>query len=392
MTNKRHIEVLLKSRLSEKNPPIQVVIGPRQIGKTTAIKNVLSSSGDYHSADSPTPLQFEEIQGWWEHSLTRKNPLLAIDEVQKIHGWSEVIKKLWDGTENRPKLILSGSAALSIEKSLKETLAGRYELIRANHWNFSEAQKTFNMTLKDFIEFGCYPGAQRFRKDLDRWGDYIKDSIVEPAIGRDIMQLHPVENPALFRQVFLLATQLPAQIVSLNKLQAQLQDRGALATIQHYLNLLNAGFLVTGLQKFSESGFRVKASPPKIIVHDNALLRAFERPVSQKLTPQQFGHYFENAIGARFLESGWDLFYWKDRDWEVDFIAQGPSGEKWAIEVKSTKVEQSELKGLSEFCKRYPTYEPCLISFINQKIDGIKSLSCKSVLALDSKVLFKDLA
>ena len=174
-----------------------------------------------------------------------------------------MIKKLWDGTENRPKLILSGSAALSIEKSLKETLAGRYELIRANHWNFLEAQKTFNMTLKDFIEFGCYPGAQRFRKDLDRWGDYIKDSIVEPAIGRDIMQLHPVENPALFRQVFLLATQLPAQIVSLNKLQAQLQDRGALATIQHYLNLLNAGFLVTGLQKFSESGFRVKASPPK---------------------------------------------------------------------------------------------------------------------------------
>ena len=384
MTHKRYIDDLLKARLSEENPLIQVVIGPRQIGKTTAIKSFLSSSGDYHSADSPTPLRFEEIQNWWSQALTKKKPLLAIDEVQKIQGWSEVIKKLWDGAIIKPKLILSGSAALTIEKNLKETLAGRFELIRANHWTFLEAQNIFKMNLKEYIEFGCYPGSERFRKDLDRWGEYVRDSIVEPAIGRDIMQLHPVENPALFRQVFLLATQLPAQIVSLNKLQAQLQDRGAMATIQHYLNLLNAGFLITGVQKFSESGFRAKASPPKVIVHDNALLRAFERPISKKLTPSQFGHYFENSVGARFLEAGWNVSYWKDRSLEVYFIVNGPSGEKWSIEVKSAKVTKNELKGLSEFCKRNPDYEPCLISFVDQKMDGIKSLSCKSILSLDS--------
>lgn len=382
MIEKRNIQILLEKRLKEQNPLIQVVIGPRQVGKTTAIKEAISGRGLYETADSPVPISYEFIYEWWDKALKTKDKILVIDEVQKIEGWAEVIKKLWNNEKNKLKVILSGSAALTIEKKLKESLAGRYELLPAPHWNFAEANKVFSTPLEQFIEFGCYPGAQRFIDDVDRWAAYIRDSIVELAIGRDIMQLQPVENPALFRQVFLLSTQLPAQIVSLNKLQGLLQDKGAMATIQHYLSLLGSAFLVTGVQKYSPMGFRVKSSPPKIIVHDNALLKAFERPLNQKIINPKLGFYFENIVGARFIEAKWEVYYWKDKTNEVDFIVNGPNGERWAIEVKSSPTTRKELNGLDKFCNNYPDYKPFLISLVNQTFEDIGTLKVEEILSL----------
>jgi predicted AAA+ superfamily ATPase len=273
---------------------------------------------------------------------------------------------------------------MSIEKNLKESLAGRFELIKASHWNFQEYQRVFDKDLQSYIEFGCYPGAVSYLPDLERWSEYIKDSIVEPAIGRDILQIHPIENPALLRHVFALALKLPAQIISLNKMQGQLQDKGAIATIQHYLNLLNSAYLISGVQKFSQSGFRLKNSSPKIIIHNNSLLRAFERPVAKKIDSAAFGFYFENTIGARMIEANWNVQYWKDKNHEVDFIVENQEGEKLAIEVKSAKTEASELKSLLQFCKLNEEFEPCLISLIDQKIAGIRSLDAQQILSLSA--------
>lgn len=384
MITKRKIELQIKRRLKESSPLIQVIIGPRQVGKTTAIKGAMEGfHGVFQSADSPVPIPVSEIETWWKEAESTHDRILAIDEIQKIPGWAEKIKKLWETSPDKIKLILSGSAAISIEKNLKESLAGRFELIRASHWSYAEYQRTFTGDLKSYIEYGCYPGSQKFINEIERWGEYIRDSIVEPAIGRDILQLHPIENPALFRQVFLLCTQLPAQIISLNKLLGKLQDKGAIATIQHYLNLLNAAFLVTSLQKYSETGLRTKASTPKIIVHDNSLLKAFERPITKKLENPQLGHYFENSVGARFIEAGWDTFYWKDRDLEVDFIVHGPQGEKWALEIKSAEIQSRDLLGLNSFCNRFPEYEPCLVSLVGQTIKGIRELSPEFILSLE---------
>ena len=378
----RNIETRIRSRLDEDDALIQVVFGPRQVGKSTAIKQALAGRGVYESADSPTPLPAALIETWWKKALQQKLPLLAIDEVQKIRGWSEVIKKLWDQKPKQLKLILSGSAALAIERDLKESLAGRYELIRAEHWNFAESNIVFQTTLRQFVEFGCYPGSIPLLKDPERWASYIRESIIEPVIGRDILQLHPVQNPALLRQVFGIAASLPAQIVSLHKIQGQLQDRGAVATLHHYLELLTHGFIVTGLQKYSERALRSKNSPPKLIVHDNALIRALERPVHQILSPERFGHYFENAVASRFLEAGWDVYYWSERNLEVDLIALGPNGEKLAIEVKTSETSLKELKALSVFCARHPQFQPCLVSFIDQPIPGIINIPAIEALSL----------
>lgn len=374
----------LNTRIGEKSPLIQVMIGPRQVGKTTALKEVLKNKGLYKTADYPTPLNSEVLVQWWNEAEKSNDRILAVDEIQKIVNWSETIKYLWDKSKNF-KLILTGSSSLQVEKGLKETLAGRFELIRAEHWNFKEAKKIFNLDVKQFIEYGCYPGSTPLLKDIPRWATFIRDSIVEPAIGRDLMQVHPIENPALMRQVFGVAVSQPAQLVSLQKLQGSLQEKGTVPTIGNYLRLLSEAFLVTGIQKYSPAQIRVRKSIPKLIVHDNALCRAFERPVSESISKEKFGRYFENIIGARFIESGWDTYYWKHRKSEVDFVVDGPDNQNWAIEVKTSKAKQSELKGLFEFCKLYPKYTPCLISLNNQEIEGVRTLEFKEILSLRRK-------
>lgn len=390
MQYSRSVKELIQSRLGEKTPLIQVLIGPRQVGKTTAIQQVLQGRGLYESADSPVPLSANVIESWWKQALKTTDKILVIDEVQKISGWSEILKKLWDQSseQNRPKVIVSGSAALGIEKNLKESLAGRYELLKAEHWNFEEAHRVFKVQIQDFIEFGCYPGSQKFRSDVIRWGEYIRDAIIEPAIGRDILQVHPIENPALMKQLFALCASMPAAIISLQKLVGQLQDSGAIATVQKYLELLQASFLVSPVMKYTQTPLRTRQSSPKIIIHDNALIRAVRRPMQSPLSAEEKGWYFENAVGARLIESGSDVYYWKERDYEVDFVIHTPQGEKLAIEVKSSSTSLKELCGLLEFCKKNPEFKPCLVSLVGQTFPQIHSLSVEQMLSLNRQSRF----
>lgn len=381
-TKLRSIFGLLEARIAEKKPLIQIMIGPRQVGKTTLVKAVLNHRGVYGSADSPVPLDHSAISEWWEQALHTPDKILVIDEVQKVREWSEVIKQLWDANPHSLKVVLTGSSALLVEKGLRETLAGRFELIRVEHWNFHEAKQIFGMSLRDYIGFGCYPGAVAFLKDIHRWADYVRDSIVEPAIGRDLLQLHPIDHPALLRQIFGVAVSMPAHVISLQKMQGQLQGKGTLPTIQHYMNLLAEAFLVTAVEKYSPIPIRTRRSTPKMIVHDNGLIRAFERPVTDTVLPEPFGRYLENAVGARFIEAGWETYYWKDRDLEVDFVVLGPGGEKWAVEVKSAKTSMGEMKGLLQFCQLYPEFKPVLVSYVGQTIEGVQSVALEDVLSM----------
>ncbi len=382
MGKNRLLVQIIQARLAEKQPHLQVVVGPRQVGKTTALQAALGTRGVYHSADYPTPLPAEVIAEWWTEAEHSPERILAIDEVQKITNWAPALKAAWDRGADI-KVVVAGSSALLVEKGLTETLAGRFELIRAEHWNYQEAQSVFGQSVAEFIEFGCYPGAVPLLADISRWGAYVRDAIVEPALGRDLLQLHPVASPALLRQVFGAAVALPAQVLSLPKLQGNLQERGSLPTLQHYLRLLAHAFLVTGVEKYSASLFRSRKSSPKLIMHDNALLRAFERPITAPLKAERLGRYFENAIGARFLEAGWETFYWRHRHHEVDFVVIGPLNQRYAVEVKTAPTDLKGLSGVFEFCKIHPDFEPRLVSLHDQKIPGVETLAVADVLGLD---------
>jgi predicted AAA+ superfamily ATPase len=366
---KRKLVDQLKTRLGEKRHFIQIVLGPRQTGKTTAVLQVLKDlAKPYHyvSADDPAVVSPAWLHNEWEKARilqknVKKEVVLAIDEVQKIPQWSSVIKLLWDEDtrKNTPvKLMLSGSSSLLIQKGLNESMAGRFEVLFCPHWNYKECKTAFKYTLDDFLFFGGYPGTAVLKDDIERWTRYMGSSIVEPTISNDVLQMEEVRKPALLRSLFTLGAAYSAQELSYTKMLGQLTDAGNTVTLAHYLELLNNANVLCGLPKYSANRLKSKQSSPRFMVYDTSLLiwaagASRERFLKE---PDERGHLIESAVGAYLLargkEEGFSVYWWRDRDKEVDFVIEKGNAALTAIEVKSGRVKNTA--GSMEFLKRYP--------------------------------------
>ena len=181
----------IKKRIDEPRRFIQVLSGPRQVGKTTVVKQALqqiSIAHYYVTADDLYTADSAWIRREWSNARLRlkqsgsEELLFIIDEVQKVQNWSEVVKKEWDYdsfSDVNIKVILLGSSRLLIQKGLTESLAGRYELIHITHWSFDEMREAFGWTVDQYIYFGGYPGAASLIKEEERWKDYILQSLAE---------------------------------------------------------------------------------------------------------------------------------------------------------------------------------------------------------------------
>jgi len=212
--------------------------------------------------------------------------------------------------------------------------------------------------LEEYLYFGGYPGALALRKDVDRWQHFVRDSLIETVLSKDVLLMTPVSKPALLRQTFGLAVAHPAEIVSYQKMLGTLQDAGNTTTLASYLRLLAHAFLVVPLERFSGSRVKQRGSIPKLIVLDNALVTAMRGVGFRAATqdPVFWGRLTENAVGAQLYwqaqERGGELRYWRDRQAEVDFVlAQGTDIR--AIEVKSGAGPVGA-EGMEAFQRRYP--------------------------------------
>ena len=349
----------LKERILEPRKFMQVLAGPRQVGKSTLVDQVLSQMDIPHVvevADAVDPKDSDWLHRVWEAARTTKmlrgigEYLLVIDEVQKIENWSEVVKKEWDAdTRGRVnlKVVLLGSSRLLLRKGLTESLAGRYELIRMPHWSLREMRDAFGVSVDEYIYFGGYPGPARLMKDERRWRKYVKDSLVAPAIEKDVVMTSRIYKPALMKQLFELGCGYSAEILSLTKLMGQLQDAGNVTTLAGYLELLKECGLLTALQKYANDDARKRGSVPKYQVYNNALLTAYKGRgfVADRTDTRTWGRWVESAVGAHLMsmadELGYEVYYWREpsrskeeKDKEVDFIIDC-GGELTAIEVKS---------------------------------------------------------
>ena len=358
----------LKSRLSEARDKIQTISGPRQVGKSTMIKQVLQETDiPYLSviADNVPKTDTFWISEMWSSARARMKAtkasefLLVIDEVHKLNNWSEAIKKEWDeDTRNdiNMKVVILGSSRLLLKDGLTESLAGRFELIRMPHWSYNEMHEAFGLDLEQFIYFGGYPGGAKYVHDERRWRKYIKDSIVAPAIERDILTTKTIYKPALMRQLFDLGCMYSGKELSLNKMLGQLQDAGNVTTLANYLNTLGEARLLCGLQKYARDEARKYNSVPKLMVYNTALLTAQTNTTFHKTftTPNLWGRWVESAVGAHLLnqadEYDYKLYYWRENNDEVDFIVE--SGEQQiAIEVKSGRRRTNN--GLKVFSDKF---------------------------------------
>ena len=348
---------------------IQIVSGARQVGKTTMVAQVVERSRlPYRSAsaDQPTLRGPEWIEQQWEAArlLARDSSptgaVLIIDEVQKAPDWAEAVKRLWDEDARNLvplKVVLLGSAPLPLGRRLTESLAGRFERLHLPHWNYSEMRDAFGFSLDQFLFYGSYPGAAPLISQPARWARYIRDSLIETTISRDVFLMSRVDRPALLRRLFELGCIYSGQILSFNKMLGQLQDAGNSTTLAHYLDLLSLAGMLTGLQKFAGAQVRRRNSSPKFQVLNTALMTVSSGlPMEQAKKSNEFwGRLVESAVGAHLANAAasgeCEVFYWRDRNREVDFVVR--AGHRLtAIEVKSGRSSDT-LPGMASFSESF---------------------------------------
>jgi uncharacterized protein len=399
----RPVSAKLKARLSERPRLIQILAGPRQVGKTTLVSQVLGERPptSFHmiaadpqalpEAGTPTTLAMpsdhlppspEWLQAQWalaveraiaweesEHPLRTQTPLpfvLVVDEIQKVEQWSSLVKGLWDVDRARGTsmhVVLLGSAPLLMQQGLTESLMGRFELVRMGQWSFAEMNEAFDLTLDQYIHFGGYPGSAPLIEDETRWRDYVRNAIVEPSIDKDVLAMTRVDRPALLRQLFELGCAYSGQILSLDKVSGML-GRGHTQTLADNLTRLSQAGLLSGLHKYAGQVVRQRASPPKFQVHDNALMTAMSSYGfdEARMDRSHWGRQVESIVGAHLLntaDADTKLFYWNERDKEVDYVVEH-RGRLAAIEVKLAATTGIH-SGLQEFCRRHPSAKPWLV-------------------------------
>jgi hypothetical protein len=366
---------VLAERLAEPRRFVQVVAGPRQVGKSTLVQQVtgeLSLPVRYASADEPTLRGPDWINQQWEavrlEATGKTGAVLVLDEIQKIPAWSETVKRLWDEDtrKKRPlKVVLLGSAPLLIAQGLTESLAGRFETLRLPHWSFTEMRAAFGWSLEQYLYFGGYPGAAPLVGDPARWSRYIADSLIETSIARDVLLLTRVDKPALLRRLFELACRYSGQILSYTKMLGQLQDAGNTTTLAHYLDLLAGAGMVCGLPKYAGDAARSRGSSPKLQVLNNALMTvtAGVSPEEAHADREFRGRLIESAVGAHLANAAaageCELFYWRDRGQEVDFVVKTHS-RLTAIEVKSGRAPQAH-PGTTAFAAAFKVRRTLLV-------------------------------
>jgi predicted AAA+ superfamily ATPase len=361
-TFERSFVSLLEQRLGGDSPLIQVLVGPRQVGKTTGVRQLLDRFQNpffYANADGVLVSDRSWLLEQWQKALALgEGALLVVDEIQKIPNWAEGIKAFWDARPGQIRVLLLGSSSLQLQSGLTESLAGRFELMRVYHWTFAEMHAAFGHALERYLSFGGYPGAVRFEEDLERWYAYMKESIVEAVIGKDILQNRRVANPALFRQAFEILCHYPAQEISFTKLLGQLQDRGNTDLVKYYIELYGGAFLLYALQKYSAKEWLARSSTPKMLPACPALYTMASGKMDEN-DPEQRGRVFELAVGAELIQFTGELFYWREKQAEVDFVFKS-HGKLYAIEVKSGRKKSA--KGLDAFVEKFPNARRIVIT------------------------------
>ena len=358
----------VRARIEEPRKFIQVILGPRQVGKTTMVIQLLSQlsiSNLHESADAISATNSAWLVQVWESARLRLKAsgatefLLVIDEIQKIDNWSEIVKQQWDKDTRENiniKVILLGSSRLLIQKGLTESLAGRFETLYLRHWSYSEIHEAFGWSIEQYVYFGGYPGSATLINDEERWKNYIKDSLIETSISKDIFMLTRVDKPALLKRLFELGCLYSGRILSYTKIIGQLQDAGNTTTLANYLKLLSDCGLLAGLDKYAGDIIRKRGSSPKFQVYNSALISAQSNDTYEKVVvnPKLWGHLVESSVGTHLINHSiserYNLYYWREGNYEVDFILE--KGDKViGLEIKSGM--KADNKGMGIFAERF---------------------------------------
>ncbi len=399
MFERQHLAIL-KSRMAEPRRRIQIVMGPRQVGKSTMVGQFVDQAEvpcDFFAADGVSRFDISWIANRWQESRLKMDihgeaeRILIIDEIQKVDNWSELVKKEWDEDTRAGrnlKVILLGSSRVLLQKGLEESLEGRFETLKMGFWEWPEMRDAFGFSIDQFIYFGGFPGLAPDVSDEDRWRDLMEDTIISPILSRDILEVDEIRNPSLLRQVFEIACMESAKELSLTKMQGTMNN-GTVPTIKTYLDILNKTMTVCPLQKYSPSEIKEKQSVPKMQVYNNGFRNRYGLYTftQARTNPAEWGRQVESAVGAflanRSVLDSFELLYWRnDKKQECDYVLK--KGQALvAIEVKSGRAD--DISGFEKFKEIYSD------RIVSSLIVGPEGLPLEDFFQLGIKNLFRSL-
>ncbi|MHB0929451.1 MAG: ATP-binding protein [Candidatus Nanopelagicales bacterium] len=364
----------MAQRLRPAKGLIEVVRGPRQVGKTTGLYQIIE---DFLRTGVPAtdilfvrfdlevlreePAALRNILRWYVDNV-RKRPLdqgppssILLDEIHKLRRWDEEVKHLGDTFPVR--MLLTGSSSVLVARGGRESLAGRVFTTELPPFSFREvldcwhpklaaslppairfgnvfeggldksrraleslrAQQKLSMrrVLERYFTRGGYPRLYTGEVDDDRWADYLTQTVFENVLGADIPDLFPVKSPGLLRFIYLQVARLTGQEIKQNQLTDMAIKAGLSAnqpTVGQYLHYLGDALLIREFRRYPLAKKSSARVPAKITVSDLGVRNAVFRtsPSLWESDPTVLGPLVETLVQSVVRDYNLQVHFFRD--------------------------------------------------------------------------------
>ena len=373
-TYRRPLVKELTSRLKRGRGLIEVVRGPRQVGKTTGIHQIIEDLLD--SSVSGSDILFvrfdlevlreekaalRSILAWYVENIRGRRldegrpSMIFLDEVHKLRRWHEEVKHVGDTYPVR--MLLTGSSSVLVARGGRESLAGRVFSTELPPFSFREVLECWRpalaATLPAAIRFegvfdgsivrsneavdtlkpqqklaigrvleryyarGGYPRLHSGEVEDDRWADYLVQTVFENVLGADIPDLFPVESPALLRHLYLSVARHTGQVVPQTKLASMATEAGFPTnqpTVGKYLHYLADALLIRGFRRYPLAKKITARVAAKITVSDLGVRNAIFRgaPSLCESDPSVLGPLVETLVQGVIRDHNLQVHFFRD--------------------------------------------------------------------------------
>lgn len=365
--------------------PVVGIVGPRQAGKTTLAKHIITQLDDTKSIylDLELDADRRKLEDAETYLKYHQDKCVVIDEVQRMPELFSLLRALIDMDRRPGRYILLGSASPEMIKGSSETLAGRIAYNELTPFSWLEAKGT--VSLHHHWLFGGFPGAMLADKPAyaKRW----LKSFTETFVQRDLQELgHQISPPLVSRMLEMIAS-LHGQILNQSDLSRALGVSAP--TVNRYLDLLEGGFVITRLQPYFVNISKRLVKQPKIYLRDTGILHHLLgiRDMEQLLGHIAVGASWEGYVLEQIRRcSGGEIkiyFYRTHKGAESDAVIVTPDGKKYCIEIKRSQ-SASIPKGFFEVIKDVQPERSFVISETGESYptkDGVQMINLDNFLA-----------
>jgi predicted AAA+ superfamily ATPase len=371
----RRREILeIQKRLRGPGRLIEVLKGPRQVGKTTGIQQMIQDLME-HSVSAhdilfvrfdlellrEIPRGLRSIAHWFADSIMKRplgegpEPYIFLDEIHKLRRWQEEVKHLGDTFPVR--LVLTGSSSVLVARGGRESLAGRLfsteippflfrevveawrpdlaeplppprrfadafdpgfrDSVSAIHDLRAQQKLALRRQLDRYYNRGGYPRLHSGEVDDDRWADYLTQTVFDSVLGADIPELFPVQDPRLLRHIYLMVARVTGNEISQPNLTQMANSAGfrtTQPTVGRYLHYLADALLIREFRRFPLSKKASARIPAKVALTDLGVRNAIFRgaPSLWESDPTVLGPLVETLVQSVIRDHNLQVHFWRE--------------------------------------------------------------------------------